>query len=331
MDDVSSFGEDESLFNVVTLKENLYKALLEEDTSTYRDTLMTKLKEEIIRELVNYGTYLKTQYEQSDEAAEQALKTALKYDRTIPQAHYRLGFIAYKRKIFHLSILHFQNAVRHQKRNPLQIFGLSKQQQYNANIYLSNSALYIAVAAQEESEMLLMDIEVREKRFDRLELSPLYELIEENDIYLANRMYTLITSSGTGYCSRSEYERLNEQYPDHLVLDFTDRNYRIGYKGVYESISYRLADVLLILMRDTTNTFPATKDTVQDILHSHVGELDTNTYSQTIRRIRAKLAQVSIQSDVIASIARTEIRDTSYYYDSTVTPFIVVQRSDFIR
>ena len=202
--------------------------------------------------LVRYGTYLKTEYKQDDNSAKITLKKALRYDTEIPQAHYRLGFLAYKEEDYGDSLNCFQNALRYHAKNPQHAFGLSKQQQYNANLYLSNSALHIATAAQEASEELSLDIEVEEKRFDSLALSPLYDLIAENDMYLMKHAYTLLTPSETRYCSRAEYEELDEEYKNHVLLDLAGSEISIGYRGFSEKISIRLAEVLLILMRDAS-------------------------------------------------------------------------------
>ena len=70
---------------------------------------------------------------------------------------------------------------------------------------------------------------------------------------------------------------------------------------------------------------------MQDVLQSKAGELDTNTYSQTIRRIREKLKLVGLSGELIVTVPRTEKRDTAYYYDASIQPYIVIQRTDDIR
>jgi Tfp pilus assembly protein PilF len=97
----------------------------------------------LISYLVRYGTYLKTQYQKDDYAAEHSLKKAIQYDRENPIAHYRLGFLSYKKESYSSALVHFQNATHHQKTYSNNEYRLTNQQVYNAHLYLSNSALYI--------------------------------------------------------------------------------------------------------------------------------------------------------------------------------------------
>ncbi|MFS0576247.1 helix-turn-helix domain-containing protein [Sporosarcina sp. 179-K 3D1 HS] len=84
-------------------------------------------------------------------------------------------------------------------------------------------------------------------------------------------------------------------------------------------------------MKDASMDSPAEKDKMESVLQSKAGELDTNTYSQTIRRIREKLKAIGLPGEVIVTVPKTEKRDTAYYYDASLIPFIVIQRTDDIR
>lgn len=321
-------GEDYHLHQIIAIEEMLIRKFSKEEDGKYG---VEKTKRDLIVHLVKYGTYLKTEYKQDDNSAKLTLKKALQYDREIPQAHYRLGFLAYKEEDYSASLRYFQNALRFHNENPKHAFGLSKQQQYNANLYLSNCALYIAAAAQKESEGLAEDIDVQEKQIHNLALSPLYDLIAENDLYLMKHAYTLRTPQDTRTCSREDYEQLAEAYPDHVLLDLAGVEHSIGYRGLSVKMPVGLAEALLILMKDANMGNPAGKDKMESVLQSKAGELDTNTYSQTIRRIREKLKAIGLPSDVIVTVPKTEKRDTAYYYDASFLPFMIIQRTDDIR
>ncbi|MFS0576246.1 hypothetical protein AB1K83_11465 [Sporosarcina sp. 179-K 3D1 HS] len=209
-------GEDYHLYQIIAIEEMLIRKFSKEEDGQYG---VEKTKKDLIVHLVKYGTYLKTEYKKDDNSAKLTLKKALQYDKEIPQAHYRLGFLAYKEENYATSLQYFQKALRFHNGNPRHAFGLFKQQQYNANLYLSNCALYIAADAQKVSEELAEDIDVEEKRIDSLALSPLYDLIAENDMCLMKHAYTLLTPLGTRTCSREDYEQLDKEYLDHILLN----------------------------------------------------------------------------------------------------------------
>ena len=112
------------------------------------------IKKRLILCLVHYGTYLKTQNQKNDRAAEDSLKKAIHYDRENPIVHYRLGFLSYKQHSYASAIEYFQKATKYQEFYNHREYKLSKQQMYNTQLYLSNSALYIAQEAQKSLENL---------------------------------------------------------------------------------------------------------------------------------------------------------------------------------
>ncbi|MCG7337070.1 tetratricopeptide repeat protein [Sporosarcina sp. ACRSM] len=326
--DARAGGEDYHLNQIIAIEEMLLRKFSQEEDNEYS---VRKIKEDLIKHLVKYGTYLKTEFRQDDRSAMLTLKKALKYDREIPQAYYRLGFLAYKEEDYAASLKYFQKALWFHKENPKCDFALSKQQQYNANLYLSNCALYIAADAQKVSEKLAEDIDVEEKTIGSLALSPLYELIAENDRYLMKHAYTVFIPSETRYCSRPEYEELDVEYQDHVLLDLAGTEISLGYRELRVNLSIGLAEVLLILMKGSSPVQPAEKHVMQDVLQSKVGELDTNTYSQTIKRIREKFKKLGLPGELIVTVPKTEKRDTAYYYDASFQPYLVIQRTDDIR
>ena len=328
--DARADGEDYHLHQIIRIEEMLVRKFGKEEDNEYSKR---KITEDLIAHLVKYGTYLKTEYRQDDHSAEQTLRKALKHDKKIPQAHYRLGFLAYKAEDYAVSLCRFQKTLQAHHDNPEHAFKLTKQQEYNANLYLSNSALHIAVAAREASEELSLDIEVEEKHFESLALSPLYDLIAENDEHLLMHAYSLFYPTGTRYCSRKAYETLVEDDPNHVILDFAKKEQTISYRGKHEKIQVALAEVLRILMKETKVDCPAETTRMHGVLtsKSKPGELDTNTYSQTIKRIRDKFKQLGLPRELIVTVPRTEKHDTAYYYDASLQPYIVIQRTDDIR
>ncbi|MFC3885524.1 hypothetical protein ACFOU2_19425 [Bacillus songklensis] len=145
--------KDGSLHQLISVYEELYRRIASDENSEYASSLES-IKRKLILYLVRYGTYLKTEYRKDDRAAERTLKKAIQYDRKNPIAHYRLGFLAYKQRSYLLAVTHFQHAVQYQQACSNKEYRLNNQQNYNAHLYLSNSALYIAQKAQESLERL---------------------------------------------------------------------------------------------------------------------------------------------------------------------------------
>ncbi|MEK4232856.1 hypothetical protein NSR01_08255 [Anoxybacillus sp. FSL W8-0703] len=54
------------------------------------------VKKQLVKYLIRYGTYLKTQLKKDERMAKTAFQKALRYDSGNPVVHYRLGFLAYK-------------------------------------------------------------------------------------------------------------------------------------------------------------------------------------------------------------------------------------------
>ncbi|WNS73659.1 hypothetical protein RRV45_12085 [Bacillus sp. DTU_2020_1000418_1_SI_GHA_SEK_038] len=90
----SDFGHYSMLINVY---EEMYRRqiqLARKDKEQFGDTVIY-IKKLLISHLIKYGTFLKMNNEKDDGLAQSSLEKALKYDRTIPIAYYRLGFLAY--------------------------------------------------------------------------------------------------------------------------------------------------------------------------------------------------------------------------------------------
>jgi len=219
LEDQRDDGKDYLLQPIISIETALLRVIKADHASEYLMSL-PKIKQDLTEHLVKYGTYLKTEYRKDDMAAKTSLIQALKYDKTIPQAHYRLGFLAYKQKNYMSALGHFKNAVENQQLHPEHKLRLTNQQSYHAALYMSNSALYLAADAQE----LALYIDVEETKIDQLMLSPLYELINSNTSYLEQHVLQITDCDGIRGGSWEEYEELMDA-PDRkeLILDMTGR------------------------------------------------------------------------------------------------------------
>ena len=143
--------EDGSLHELISVDEELHRRISTDRDSEYAPSL-EMIKKGLVSNLIHYGTYIKTEYRKDDHTAEQTLRKALRYDKENPVANYRLGFLAYKRRNYIKSIVYFQNALQFHAKREESNYSLTPQQMYNANLYLSSSALYIAKDAQKASD-----------------------------------------------------------------------------------------------------------------------------------------------------------------------------------
>ena len=221
------------------------------------------IKKGLISNLIHYGTYLKTEFRKDDHTAERTLKKATRYDRENPVANYRLGFLAYKRRNYIKSIVYFQNALQFHAKREESIYSLTPQQMYNANLYLSSSALYIAKDAQKASDKVEGDI--NKTTISNLELSPLYEIITQNEKYLRSHAFTITSQNGKEMCSREECDRLIESNSDTFIL-FSDREHMVFYQESEAQLSIRQAEMLMLLMEQSSEDRPATRHKFTDSL-----------------------------------------------------------------
>lgn len=83
-------GAENVLNQLTAVEEALYWKIKRDKDSEYTGSL-GKIKNDLVSNLVNYGSYLKTEYRKDDHAATSTLKKALRFVRNNPVAHYRLG------------------------------------------------------------------------------------------------------------------------------------------------------------------------------------------------------------------------------------------------
>ncbi|MEK3820299.1 hypothetical protein MKY20_14630 [Cytobacillus sp. FSL W8-0315] len=147
----SNFGYYAKLINVY---EEMYKRiipLVRKDRAMYFHSLQYT-KKLLVSYLVKYGTYLKMNQIKDDKIAVASLKKALSYEKNIPIAYYRLGFLAYKQGEYSQAVRYFQGALNYHKLGDHPSFSINQQQEFHAHMYLANSALYVASSTYEAME-----------------------------------------------------------------------------------------------------------------------------------------------------------------------------------
>lgn len=149
LDEEEETGQRNYSMRIELYKEmyNRLKPLARKQNDVYKNYI-ENVQQSLVYDLIHYGTYLKTEYQKDDHLAAICLEDALKYDRHNPIAAYRLGFLSYKQKNYSSALLYFENALRFQRYDSSHKYKLNSQQQVNAHLYLTNSALYIAKSLQ---------------------------------------------------------------------------------------------------------------------------------------------------------------------------------------
>lgn len=317
--------EDGSYYKIIQVYEELLRKIRADRSGKYELSL-PMIKKRLILCLVHYGTYLKTQNQKNDRAAEDSLKKAIHYDRENPIVHYRLGFLSYKQHSYASAIEYFQKATKFQEFYSHPEYKLSKQQMYNTQLYLSNSALYIA----QESQKILEDLEDEEnlKNAPQLPISALFERIQSNEKYLVENAFTIVTPDGKSRCSKQKCEAIAEKgSPDTLILYFSDRDESIIFNGREIHISKDQSEILRYFLLETTEQAPALKNDFSKIIQSDSksGEILTNTYTQIVRRLRGKIEQVGVPISIIDN--KEYQGQTAYYYNQKI-PFQIMHRTD---
>lgn len=106
--------QDGSFQQLIKLYEELYKRISRDRENEYWASL-ENIKKKLVSYLVRYGSYIKTHYQKDDRAAERNLKKATVYQKELPIAYYRLGFLSYKLNQYAEASQYFQKAKSYQK------------------------------------------------------------------------------------------------------------------------------------------------------------------------------------------------------------------------
>lgn len=309
----------------IAVLDELFRKIKSDKDSEYIHSL-ENIKKQLIYNLVHYGTYLKMETQKDDFAAKRTLTKALNYDRTNPVARYRLGFIAYKEKNYMESTLHFQAALQPQSKISHAEYNLTPQQIYNATLYLSNSALYIAKEAQESLEKI--DGDVNKAGVANVEMSPLYEIIANNEEYLHHHAFTMTSQEGEKLCSKEECEIvIDSNLPDTLILYFSDREHTIFYNGGEASLSINQAEMLRYFMLHSSEESPTAKNPFYDLFNpvNDHGEFKPTAFRKAVNRLKEKLGNAGVPESSV--INKRHQNETAYYYNQTI-PFLLMYRID---
>lgn len=311
-------GKENVIRRLIEVQRAIYLKLRRDRDNEYYSSL-EKIKNDLISNLVQYGSYLKVEYRKDDQAADGALRQVLMIDSQNPIAHYRLGFLNYKKRNYHLAIVYFHNTLRYHKSNPTTPYSLNERQQYNATLYLSNSALHIATEAHEQLNKIEGDYEQV-----NYELSPIYSLIFNQDEHIQNNSYKILTKDSETYGSIQKCEEIIDSRKDEVILYFSDYEIFIYYKQYYTTIPISRASLLKSLMLQSDKKTPLT----QYDLNDEVGNVLPNTFTALIGRLRKNLESCHIPSSIIQTRPRERDRyETGYYYNHSF-PFIIIQRTD---
>ncbi|WP_297987838.1 tetratricopeptide repeat protein, partial [uncultured Anoxybacillus sp.] len=156
LQELDSEGKNWIYLDVVTVYERIYSKLIRLPVKERieRNDEIEYVKKQLVKYFITYGTYLKTQLEKDDVTAKKSFKKALKYDPMNPIAHYRLGFLAYKEQWYAEALHYFEKALQYQNGYPNKRFCLNEQQMYYAQLYLVNSALFVAEKTYQSLEKL---------------------------------------------------------------------------------------------------------------------------------------------------------------------------------
>lgn len=319
----SKSEEDGTISRLISVYETLYRKISSNENHEYGASL-NKIKVQLIHCLVQYGTYLKTVSQKDDDAAERNLRKATRYEKNLPIAYYRLGFLQYKKENYSNALQYFQAAIHSQKTCTDTKYLLSSQQLYNCHLYLANCGLFIAKEAQETLSTLKLEANVEE--IPKYITSPYYQLISDNEDYLERHSYQMTTLDGARYGTKDHCEDILEK-KDTLILDLTGRQNLIVFNKKETSLSKNQTEMLRYFLLKSNRQKPLTKNDFYDLFAgaNHSGEIPTNTYIQNVTRLRGKLTSIGLSPSVIENMSG--VGETAYYYNQ-LYPFVIMNRSD---
>ncbi|WP_066318939.1 lipopolysaccharide assembly protein LapB [Bacillus sp. FJAT-29814] len=311
--------EAESGFANYSMKIDIYKEmvrklelLIRQRNKEYED-ILEYVKRKLVFYLIHYGTYLKTEYQKDDHLAASCLNNVLRYDRTNPIAPYRLGFLSYKNREYAEAIQFFQKALENDKYYPNHNYKLNGQQQLNAHLYLTNSALRVANQAYENMKQLpdLSDV-------PKQEFSPLIENILINEQYLQRHAFYLVDETSKTTCSKADCENLVDRPPlDTLLLYFNDRDILMVFEEKMITLSYNQGIMIRHFLLKSSEERPATRA-------SFTSDIEENSYVQNVNRFRNKLREYGFPPIIQNKRYNNE---TAYYYNGAY-PYKIMYRVD---
>ncbi|MBX9975205.1 tetratricopeptide repeat protein [Cytobacillus firmus] len=311
---------------LIDIYKEMYKRivpLVREDRAMYNHSLQYT-KKLLVTCLVKYGTYLKVNKLKDDNTAVSSLKKALSYEKNIPIAYYRLGFLAYKQGDYSQAVRYFQEALNYHKLGDDPSFSLNQQQEFHAHMYLANSALYVASSTYEAMEDLSYS---SAKQIPNLALSPLYETLRHNEQFLKNHAFYKISKGHIETCSKDTCEEIAENGENNtLGVYFNDRENILFFNGEETIITPGQANMIRHFLLSSNEKNPCTRITMKDFFGrtGTDGEVKKNTFIKSIERLRTRLKTLNMPDIIDVKQYQGE---TAYYFNETVQ-YIVLFRVD---
>ncbi|KAF0821240.1 tetratricopeptide repeat protein [Cytobacillus firmus] len=312
--------------DLVKVYEEMYKKLIplaRENKKMYEYSLQYT-KNLLVSYLIKYGTYLKMNNLRNDRDAFSSLTKALSYQKNIPIAYYRLGFLSYKQGDYSQAVRYFQEALNYHKLGDDPSFSLNQQQEFHAHMYLANSALYVASSTYEAMEDLSYS---SAKQLPNLALSPLYETLRDNEQFLKNHAFYKISKGQIETCSKDTCEEIAENGENNtLVVYFNDRENVLFFNGEETIITPGQANMIRHFLLSSNEKNPCTRMTMKDFFGrtGTDGEVKKNTFIKSIERLRTRLKTLNMPDIIDVKQYQGE---TAYYFNETV-PYIVLFRVD---
>jgi hypothetical protein len=224
-----------------------------------------------------------------------------------------------------LALIHFKNAIGFQKKeDSYPEYRMNDQQLYNAHLFLANCGLFIARKAQED--LAELDLKVNVRDIPKYKMSPFFQVINENEQYLANHAYQMVSEDGSYFCSKEECEEQLD-IDSMIIVDLSGRQDLLVFNGRQMRLSKNQSELLRFFLVHSNEEHPATINDVFDLFcpADEVAEIPRNTYTQNVRRLVEKLVQVGIEETIIENKARFGV--TAYYYNHKL-PYLIMHRSD---
>ncbi len=306
---------------LIGLYEEMYKLAKRSAKETGNESdlaIAANIRKQLIKSLILYGTYIKMGHEKSDRDAEVTLQKVINYDARNPIVHYRLGFLAYKSRQYHKACLYFQQAIEYQGNLVSKEWQLNEQQLYHAHLFLVNSSLFVAKETNEK----LQQLSLPGQQLTTYQLSPLFEMINSNTLYLNQHAFVKHTPDGRQSCSKEECDDIYEgDTNDHcIILYFSDRECGLRFNKERKILNATYARMLKdFLLHSSKKQSLIQEDLIE---HFNKGKVKRNTFIQKIGRLRDKLAEFDILNIIDSDGSRSQ---TAYYYNEEV-PYIIMER-----
>jgi tetratricopeptide (TPR) repeat protein len=330
LQELDSGGEKDGIYSeMVMVYEQIYHKLtrLLVKERKERNAEIDYVTQKLVTYLITYGTYLKIHIQKDDYVAKNSFRKALKYDKTNPIAHYRLGFLAYKEQQYAEALHYFEKALQYQNGYPNKRFSLNEQQMYYAHLYLANSALFVAEKTYQSMEKL--PDHINKDKVASAELSSLYELLQRNETILKTQAFIKVTPSGETYCSKEECERIIIAPPKNtVILYFSDRANVVAFNGKETALAIDPAEMFCYFLLKTNQKQPARKKDLEVFFESKRRkdrEVPKNTFIQKVNRLRNKLNDIGLPLIIESCQFKGE---TAYFYNGSVD-YLIMYRSDY--